>query len=459
MYRLIIGFFGLCADVFFKRHHLGGPPVPETGPIVVVANHPNGVSDPLMVTRTTKRPLRFLAKSPLFKTPVLGWFLRQVRALPVYRRQDGGDTSGNTAMFQAVSDALGAGEAICLFPEGISHAEPSLAPLRTGAARMVLQAEAQHGFRLGVRVVPVGLTFRDRQLFGSDVATETGEPITATDLEDAFARDPREAARTLTERIDASLRAVTLNLERWEDLPLMQVAAAISRASSTPTEDDSDGADNSMAADLASRTRAVAEATRELELVDPDRVGRLRRRVNRFIDRLDQAGVSVERLERGYTPSKVARFTLRNLAAIVFGLPLALLGVALYAVPYLLTNPVASLGKPDAVMLASAKLMTGILLFTIWQIGWTIAALVWAEPVWPALALLWVVGPLAGIYAARYRRRRSAAAREVRSWFAYAGGSGTKVIGRLIAERDAIAAELSHAQALLAAQAEGQVSA
>ena len=41
-----------------------------------------------------------------------------------------------------MSDALARGEAIVIFPEGVSQPEPTLKTLRTGAARLLLDAEA-----------------------------------------------------------------------------------------------------------------------------------------------------------------------------------------------------------------------------------------------------------------------------------------------------------------------------
>ena len=122
MYTPITRFFGLVADLFFKRRHLGGE-VPAQGATLVVGNHPNGIVDPIMVTRVAGRPVRFLAKEPLFRMPIIGFLLKRIRALPIYRAKDGHDTKANVDTFSAVYAALEAGEAVCLFPEGISHSE------------------------------------------------------------------------------------------------------------------------------------------------------------------------------------------------------------------------------------------------------------------------------------------------------------------------------------------------
>jgi glycerol-3-phosphate O-acyltransferase/dihydroxyacetone phosphate acyltransferase len=227
LYSLIAAFFGKALDLFYRRRSLANP-LPTEGPVLVVANHPNGLIDPIMLMRISRRPLRFLSKAPLFKLPIIGWLLRSLQALPVFRAMDGVSTSGNTSTFSAVTAALQSGQAVCLFPEGISHDLPELQPLKTGAARMAFDAEVQADFKLGLKIIPVGLHYRRKTRFRSEAATQVGEPVLMTDeLRELYAQDEREAVRLLTARIDEAIRLVTVNLDRWDDLPLLEMASQI----------------------------------------------------------------------------------------------------------------------------------------------------------------------------------------------------------------------------------------
>ena len=107
----------------------------------------------------------------------------------------GADTSRNAEMFAAVQDALADQDAICLFPEGISHVSGRLEPLRSGAARMVLSSAAAG---CPVTIVPVGLNFDRLPMFRSRVVAIFGQPFDAADLVDLFGRDPVDAIRALT---------------------------------------------------------------------------------------------------------------------------------------------------------------------------------------------------------------------------------------------------------------------
>src|SRR5882724_5703341 len=120
----------------------GADRIPAAGPVVFVANHPNGLLDPLLLRVVTGRPARFLAKSTLFGNPLSRLAMSAFGSIPVYRAQEsGGLGKDSSARCRA---ALARGEALALFPEGVSHSDPQLRPLKTGAARIVLSAEGEH---------------------------------------------------------------------------------------------------------------------------------------------------------------------------------------------------------------------------------------------------------------------------------------------------------------------------
>jgi CheY-like chemotaxis protein len=114
-----------------------------------------------------------------------------------------------------------ANRAITIFPEGKSHSEPQMAELKTGAARIAFKA-AKRG--AAVKIVPVGLTYGDKHRFRSEVLIDIGQPIEVKDYLPKSEGEEVERVRQLTEKVADDLRGVTLNLEEWSDLPLINVA-------------------------------------------------------------------------------------------------------------------------------------------------------------------------------------------------------------------------------------------
>src|SRR5215213_5549942 len=201
--RFVQAFISVALRLFFRRIETSRDRlVPRAGALVFVLNHPNGLIDPGLVFAALPRRISFLAKSTLFRLPVIGWLLRMVEALPLYRRADPGeDVSQNLRTFEACRGLLLRGRCIALFPEGVSHNAPKLLPVKTGAARIALGAAVP-----GLKVVPVGLYYTSKSSFRGEALLRFGEALGVPTVEpDEGGEPPRGAVRELSARIEEAL--------------------------------------------------------------------------------------------------------------------------------------------------------------------------------------------------------------------------------------------------------------
>jgi len=283
--RLVTGLVGWAASIFLRIER-AGPAVPP-GPVLVVANHPNSLLDPLVLFHTAGRLTRPLAKAPLFEQPVLGMVLRGLGGLPVYRRQDDPALMHrNDKTFARAVAALHAGDAVQIYPEGRSHSEPELAPLRTGAARIALRAEAERRWSLGLQIVPVGLTYRRKSAFRGLVLATVGEPFPLAPWRDIHAHDEAEAIRLLTDEIGHRLRALTINVQQAEHHELIEVAERLYARE----RGDRGFREREPLAQRVPRMLRFAEALAWLRQHEPDELNRLVRSVRRYRRLLELAG-------------------------------------------------------------------------------------------------------------------------------------------------------------------------
>ncbi|MGQ0504892.1 MAG: 1-acyl-sn-glycerol-3-phosphate acyltransferase [Myxococcaceae bacterium] len=405
-------------QLFWKIRIEGADPNIE-GAVIYVGNHPNALIDPGLLFVATRRPVTFLAKAPLFSTPLIGWVLKGLGALPVYRKQDDPSQMGrNEGTLDAASSALRKGGAITLFPEGRSHSDPALSELKTGAARIALGA-AQEG--APVRIIPVGLTYAEKDRFRSEVLIEVGEAINVMKC-----LSHEKEVRDLTAAIDAGLRKVTLNLARWEDLPLIKTGEALYAFR------QGDAAGN------AERLRLFAKGTDVFRREQPERFEKLRAEVTGFKRRLDLVRADPSDLAVVYRRAPVYRFALRNLAALLFGFPLFALGVVVFCVPFYISRTISRLLKPDLDMVSTVKFATSVFVGPLWWAGLTVAGWKLCGTAWGVVAL--VATPPLALFTRYFLERRREAIRDIRVFFTL--GQRARLKAGLLVEGDRLAAEV-----------------
>jgi 1-acyl-sn-glycerol-3-phosphate acyltransferase len=353
---LIVRVVGWAASVFYQVDEQGGP-IPE-GPVLVVANHPNSLLDPLMIFWAAGRATRPLAKAPLFEMPIIGSILHGLGGLPVYRRQEDPSLMGrNEETFRAAVAALRAGDAVQIFPEGRSHSEPALAPLRTGAARIALRAEEESDWALGLKIVPVGLTYTRKVFFRGRAVVALGAPLAVVGFRDDYAADPTKTVRALTDEIAVRLEALTLNLSQVEDRPLIDVAERLYSREKGWT----DWRERQGLGERLPRLQQFAEGLAWLRAHDPQRHRRLAEAVRRYQAGIERLGAGEADVPPRYAPLSVLRYIGRETVLLGLGLPLAAVGAVFWYLPYLVPRLVVRLIRPDIESVATYKLGVAML--------------------------------------------------------------------------------------------------
>jgi glycerol-3-phosphate O-acyltransferase/dihydroxyacetone phosphate acyltransferase len=379
------------------------------GPCMVVANHPNGLLDPVVLRVALDRPLGFLAKHTLFENPVLLPFLEAFRAIPVYRAKDG-DTSRNLETFARARALLAEGGWVAMFPEGISHDSPVLQPLRTGAARILLGADPR------VRVLPVGLTYEAAGTFRSGVTVAVGSPVDVARWRGRG--ESPDAVDGLTAEIEGALRAQVLEAD---DRSLWHGFRAVARWLGEPGE-------GTAATDA--RARTLSHAWRR---ADPHLREVLAEDARLFASRLAELGVADPlALDAGLPDvSRVGRAVL-PLALLT---PPALVGALLGGPAYLAVDAVAGALAESADVLSTWKVLVGLVLYPTW---WALQVGVVAVTLGAGWAVaLAVLAPTCGLAALLFQEKLARRRALGRAWWALLTQDG--VVATLREERLALA--------------------
>ncbi len=444
MKAAVLGLVRALVGLFYRRIEVSGlENLPQGGPLLLVANHNNGLVDPMVVLRALPRPVVFVAKSTLWRVPVLRSLLDLLGCVPVIRRgeEDRAISSNveerNRGAFERLAAELDRGGCVLIFPEGRSHSDPRLSELRTGAARVLLLS------RKSPIVLPVGLWFEEKEIFRSDVLVRVGTPVPPP---------PDPTVETWTETMGAALAAVTLNADDWKDHEV--VAAVDALYGEKIGKDFLEGEEGEGRLGKSARIRQVLLSARgSLEKTHPGEVAALARRARAFDHLLRRLSLSFFALDSPPPASTILWHTLKALAVIALGFPVAVLGVAAWWVPYRLCGAIAKrvpAAARERDQIALYKLVAGVVLFPVFLLLECTSIWAAAGPLWAGLAT--AVLPFAGVSSLLFFEYASWRERQARELLALLLAPGA--IARLRAERDALVAECDRLAGTLATAAD-----
>jgi 1-acyl-sn-glycerol-3-phosphate acyltransferase len=368
----LVATFRRVMRLYFRDiEQVGAPPGADVRGRVFVANHTNALIDPILVITGADCAISPIAKSTLWSVPGLRWLLDRAGAVPIVRRVDAPDkaAAANADVFDRIAQHLGAGGNILIFPEGTSHSEPHLAPLRTGAARMVIAAAERGG--VAPTFQAVGLEFDARTDFRSRCLVLWGPVRTLADAPGTG----EDRVQAITERMAADLRDLLVEGETHEQrLRIARVAELLA----------GDAGERSLGAwrDLG---KQVELAHRTLRVSDAALVERVAALVDVYFSELERLGMTDKQVAQGAAapagradvppaapgdaPSGWRRAALA---------PLAAAGFALYAIPYFLPRWIARRSDPDAV--STIKLGAALVVYPVWAAGLVAGSLALLPP-------------------------------------------------------------------------------
>lgn len=398
----------LATRVFFRHiEQRGTDRVPDTGPVLLVSNHLNSFVDPLVLQLVLQRPLTLTAKNTLLRHPLYGPLMRIGGVIPFHREMDRGQGArlrANTGAMESCQALLRQGGCLSVFPEGISHSDPSMRAFKSGAAAIALDVVDAAGGPHHLTLLPAGLVYRAKERFRTDVLVRFGEPL---DLAAWRREHPDHGRRELTREIETRVRRLVLDYQRPRDRLLFSWAADLL------PRDGAEGASRSWGGTVDSIERLMTRAAACRENASEE-TKRAEARVQAFGRELDRRGIEVADLVSPGGPESFGRRVGRCFAFLL-GAPVTFWGLANHLLPALVTRQLTRMMATGGDLWASSAVYLSVLLFPLAYGLQT--ALVW----WLAggrLALIYtLLLPITGIVALldgehwleawrRYRARR-----------------------------------------------------
>lgn len=383
--RLIVAIARIATRTFYPSVEVIGS-APTGGPTILAVSHLNGFVDPVVILGDVGRLPRFLAKATLWSNPFARIALNFARVIPVHRAADG-STKGNARMFASAVDALGDHDTVIVFAEGTTHDDPTIRPIRTGVARIALQA-AGSGVQ-DVQVVPVGITYEDKVALRSRLLIRYGEPITIpadAALVTAEGVADHDKAQALTAELQNRIESLTPHFASTEEALALTTAAEITLR-------------RTGAFDQKIPMSKVTADARRLSQAAPARRDTLVALVARYETLRGFVGLDDAEVQRGVDLKTLTR-RIVTLGVVIFVLsPVAVAGLFANLVPLALIM-IAGLIPQAPVSKGTVRVLVSVIMFPI-----TWLTLAWVDSATGflgnlarlvTLPLNIVLGPLAG---------------------------------------------------------------
>jgi 1-acyl-sn-glycerol-3-phosphate acyltransferase len=404
--RLALGFY------FRRIERFHAERVPAAGPVLFVSNHPNSLTDSFVIGASVPRKVNFVATVQLFRWAPLRWLLTQCGVIPINRVKDDPKAMRTIAdTFEACFRVLEAGEAVGIFPEGITYDDAQLKEVKSGAARLALEIEHRHGGKLGLLIVPAGLTYSAKEIYRSDVLVHFGEPLRAADFLEGYAEHRKECIRRLTDELEHRLQNLILHLPNLEHA---RVVSGVKRLYL-----DRLHLGNSIvhepivpAAEELLLTRRVAEVVEQVYLAQPQRAAAFAARLDSYERWLSRLRIADEDLVLFPNKRRLVAHSLVWAALALVGLPVAIYGWLHRLIPFAVIRwAVHRFPQPDKrkAQASTTAITAGVIAFSACYTAYLLLFhrfFGWPASLWYALSLP-VASLLAHYYLRELRRLRA----------------------------------------------------
>ncbi len=152
----------LLVNLLYRLKVRGQENIPESGPALLICNHVSYV-DWLIIAGGIRRPVRFVMDYKMAQRPWFRWILKQAKVIPIAPQKESPEILASA--YAQISEALQAGDLVCLFPEGKLTRDGEVQDFKMGVERILAQTP--------VPVVPLAL----KGLWGSFFSHREGPAL------------------------------------------------------------------------------------------------------------------------------------------------------------------------------------------------------------------------------------------------------------------------------------------
>ena len=360
LYRLIKVLVGIGIRLYYREIRVKNRKnIPLDEPLIIIANHPNTLMDAWMIGHICPRPIHFMAKGTLFNSKFKLKLLSSLNMIPINRVGEGKtDGVSNQNSFQACYDILEAGKTLVIFPEGSSYQERHLRDLKSGTARIALEAVKRKEGQLDVKILPMGLNYTQAEKFRSRVLVDIGEPMSTKDYLADYIENSGKGARKMTEQFRVRLEQLLVNSNTKEEQDLIDQVANILQSRYTK-----EGSENAISEiDLLKRIRNRMDDFKVTEAWKTEEVRKLVETVKWENEKLN---IQTDFLDRRFRSTMFFRQLFCSIIFVLIAVPFFIFGMIHNAIQFYLIDFLIPKLTKDIEYYAPLAVLLGLVLYPL----------------------------------------------------------------------------------------------
>ncbi|MCO5260146.1 MAG: lysophospholipid acyltransferase family protein [Crocinitomicaceae bacterium] len=375
----------------------------HNGPKIIIANHPNALMDAWLIGTISDEPIYYMTKASFFNNKLKMWFLRSLNMIPINRASEAKiDGVDNNSTLEECYQLLGEGKTLVIFPEGTSNMELLLRQLKSGTARIALEAERRNQGKLNLKVIPIGLMYTQGEKFRSSIMVNIGEGIHVTQYLEEYETNHTSAARKLTNKFREMLENVLITTQNKDQESLI---TSLTETLQSRYLHNAIGVESEL-----SFMKKIRDRIELYSIEQPWKIEKIQKLLANLKWNIEKKAIKDDFLDRGLRSRMFVRQILMSIIALIIGFPLYIIGLIHNILPFKLTDTIILKSKMSKEYYAAIAILLGLLLYPLnYALFIYLFSTFLNVPYW-AVILYGLSLPFLGIYSyyfARYLRHIS----------------------------------------------------
>jgi hypothetical protein len=243
--------------------------------------------------------------------------------------------------------------ALLIFPEGTSETDKGVRNLKTGAARMALEAERLSKNQIKVQIIPIGLNYSNSHQFRSDLFVKVGAPILTANID----AETDNQVHDLTNLIKMGLIETLLHTGSKE---LNKLTNSIENFYQNYLEESLEIKEGDAYRHFEIQKKVI-EATAYSLVNQKDKAVKISDRIQSYLARIKSEGI--------YLSDAFNKLAFEEVVKLIVGFPLYLIGGVLNLFPFMLVKKIFRSIQIKEAFRGSLAMMIGLLIFLFWYLS------------------------------------------------------------------------------------------